>query len=127
RTAAITVEAIVPIQEGIPGEDVVVTVFLNNTGGRTAVLVWLNLSYGSGLVFLGDTSALPRQLITSSVSWLRLAMVASDRFVLTFILHITARPGDVASMSRESSYSHCKGVRVGWKLTCGFAVRAIEH
>src|SRR5213079_964252 len=54
RTAAITVEAIVPIQEGIPGEDVVVTVFLNNTGSRTAVLVWLNLSYGSGLVFLGD-------------------------------------------------------------------------
>ena len=126
RTAAITVEAIVPIQEGIPGEDVVVTVFLNNTGSRTAVLVWLNLSYGSGLVFLGDTSGLPRQLITSSVSWLRLAMVASDRFVFTFILHITARPGDVASMSLEALYSNSKGVLVGSKRTSDFVVRAIE-
>ena len=126
RRSGITVEAIVPIQEGIPGEDVVVTVFLNNTGSRTAVLVWLNLSYGSGLAFLGDTSGLPRQMITGSVSWLRLAMVASDRFVFTFTLHITARPGDVASMSLEASYSNSKGVLVGSKRTNDFVIRAIE-
>src|SRR5437763_15975593 len=34
------------------------------------------LEFLQHVIFLGDTSGLPRQLITSSVSWLRLAMVA---------------------------------------------------
>src|SRR5947208_15836849 len=53
-------------------------------------------------------------------------MVRSDRFVFTFIHHITARPGDVASMSLEALYSNSKGVLVGSKRTSDFVVRAIE-
>ncbi|HKW42793.1 MAG TPA: choice-of-anchor R domain-containing protein [Thermoplasmata archaeon] len=126
QTAAVTVEAFVPSLTGIPGEDFTTAVYLNNTGSRTAILVWLNLTYGSGLTFLGDTSGLPRQTGPGSVSWLRLALAPSDHVAFTFSLHVTARPGDVASMNLEASYSNSKGVLVGLNRTHDFVFRAVE-
>ncbi len=101
----ISVQLSVSTKDVEPGAVMNCTVFFNNTGSNTSSVVWIDVSFPSGLVYLSDNSAAEGGFKMGDYNWTFNNVTISDHsFDISFLVSGNLQDGEAMMISVNLNY-----------------------